>query len=188
MATQVISNPRLVKSRLNHGNQAFAGGSEANYFKEAASQSFLKGDLVYLASGKLTICTYTGGANSNLHNSRIAGQALADAEGVTDTVHHIKVIRPDDIYAANVYHATLGSAVSAQTQLGLTYGLRRVSNKVVVAIEETVQDATYALGRVKVVGFADPVGDTYGRLLVQFVNASAASDSNPVEVNILQLG
>lgn len=192
MATQTRMQPVFQKSGLNQ-SPAMYGGPEATEFKETASQTYGIGDLIYLAgsAGTLSICTTT----STKLDSAIAGQATKAATGVTGAAVHFRAIRPDDIYVANVYHSTIGSAVSAQAQLGVCYGLILISSKWHVDIENTTtEDGTTALGRVVVVGFPTyspdsvrcAIGDTYGFVLVRFLKDIVATDGSP-QTRILQL-
>lgn len=189
MATAPQQQPIFVDNIYNIQEPRFIGGPEFPTFKETAAQAWKQGDLLYLdANGTLAICTYTQGANTNLHSSKTASQAISAASGVTGQKVYSRTIRKGDIYEMNVYHATIGSAITAQTQLGTMWGLIRVGNKVMVAIGEVVGNATVAGERVKIIGFSgkDALGDTYGRVLVLFTETSTANDLNPQEFNLLQ--
>jgi hypothetical protein len=193
MATQTFIQPYYSKSTLVRMSPGLHGGNEASYFKEAASQTWVVGDLIYLASGKLTVC----GLTSTKLNTPIAGQALVAATGVTDTAVNFRVIRPDDVYAMNVYHATAASAITAITNLGTSYGIIKPTasgSKWVVDIENTtIEDGTTALGKVQVVGFPDfnpadgvanTIGDTYGLVYVKFLPFTIETDGGNIIRNL----
>lgn len=203
MATLSRANPIYFGSILSQDCAQFVGGLEYPHFKETASQVYVKGDLLYLDSnGTIALCTLTG----QVLNSRIAGHAETAATGVTGTNVFMQVIKPTDIWCMNVMHATPASAITAQTQLGSLFGLRRdtVSGNGTllwgVDIENAVTGATADLARVKVVGFPlknpfdagsltrPAIGDIYGLVLVQFIMNAADTDGNPSLGNILQLG
>jgi len=188
---------------FNSAHPLMAGGPEYPYFKETAGQTFKAGDLLYLdTNGTVAICTLTG----QQLNSKIVGQATKDASGVTGTQVYFRVIRPDGIWCMNVMHATAASAVTALTQLGALFGLRKDTvtgngtNIWSVDIENAVTGATADLARVKVVGFPlknpfdagtltrPAIGDIYGLVLVQFIMNASDTDGNPSLMNILQMG
>jgi hypothetical protein len=181
MATQALAQPRYIGTRNQDVSRRFAGGPEAPEIKEAASQTYGLGALVYLVSGLVTIATAT---------TQLAGQALQAATGTTNQSAYLAVIRAGDRFVMNVYHTTQASAITAQAQLGTVYGLVVVAGQFHADIENvaTAEDATHSSGRVKVVGFykEDAIGDIYGRVVVEFEEWSLASDGNPNQ-RILQL-
>lgn len=119
------------------------------HFPEAASQSFKRGELVYLASGKVTICS----ANP----TDILGIAQADASGTTDTDVAVAIATDDVVFSGNVS----GTNVTAVTNVGESYPIAAASNK------WHVDNSTFANARVLVIGLdgRDTVGDTAGRVL-----------------------
>jgi hypothetical protein len=127
------------------------------YFPEATGQSFKAGEFVKLVSGKVTI----SGVDNAL--TKIAGMALADASGTADTAIPVAVAEEGVLFELCVYHATAGSAITAVTQVGASYGLTISSNKHYVQIAET----GFAAFHVKALSPKDVVGDRYGRLLVE---------------------
>ncbi len=190
MATMTRIQPYYAGSNI-HESPQFHGGPEETHFKETASQSWGIGDLVYLDAslGTLSICTTT----STKLNSAIAGQATKAATGTTGAQAHFRVIRPDEIYYMNVYHSTIGSAISAQTQLGNVFGVILISSKWLVDIENTTsEDGTTALAKVQVVNFPTyspdgvrtAIGDTYGFVCVKFLTFTIASDGSPFTRNL----
>lgn len=191
MATQTIRYPRRVGSLLNATEPLRRGGPEMKtYFKEAATQTYVAGDFVYLDSnGKVAICTVDG---SSRLSSAIAGIASKKATGVTDSDVMIEALRGDDIVEMNIYHSTLGSAITNINQVGKVYGIKKVSGKWVVDLEngEAVGEAsTLSLIRVQVVSLSpfDAVGDTYGRVWVRFPELSISSTGTIARTRIRQL-
>lgn len=209
-----LIQPQFVNTTLNATEPlkfgGTAGASGFAYFKETASQTYLVDDLVYLdPNGTVAICTTTSGAtNGNVLNSAVLGQADANATGVTGAQVSGHVIRPDDIYVMNVFHHTVGSAVSAQTQLGTVRGIRRTTGSdntqgaVVwaVDIENAVESSSVALAYVQIIGFPTQglnsagapiqtagIGDTYGLVYVKFLTYSFNTTINGFQRN-LQMG
>ena len=94
---------KTIKSALANGYDLGSySHPEIRDFPEAASQSFVTGDLVYLTSNALTVC----GADP----AAILGFALAPASGTTGTMIPVWVIKGGHTYLMNVYHATATSA------------------------------------------------------------------------------
>lgn len=132
---------------------------------EAASQSFKKGQFVYLASGKATVATASSG---------IFGMALEDATGTTDTQLAVLVSLRDTIFRGCVYHSTAASAVTAVTDVGTTtFGINQVSNISVVDKENTTHDSFSVIG----LDPTDAVGATYGRVYFR-VNTGESAGQN----------
>lgn len=202
MATLRRAQPFWFGNTLNATCPLMVGGPEYPHFKETASQTWTKGDLIYLDSnGTLAVCT----TSSSIMTSAVAGQALKAATGVTGTEVYFHAIRPDDLWVMNVMHDTPASAVTAQTQLGVVYGLRQdtVSGNgtLIWSVDiqnTTVESTTVANARVQVVGFPlknpfdagnldrPAIGDIYGLVIVKFIPISIATDGDP-KVRVMQL-
>lgn len=182
MATITLQQMRYVGNMIDNAPRKFVGGAEEPQFKEAASQSWSKGEFLYFSSGKLAEITSFG------NGQKIAAQAMEAATGTTDAQVYCAAIRETDLFEANVYHSTVGSAVTALTQLGGHYRLTVQSGKVHVDIENTtLEDGTNVYPRVRVVKILDAVGDTYGRVICHFVDKAVATDGSP-QANFLELG
>lgn len=127
-------------------------------FPEAASQTFKKGDLVYLVSGKVT--AYPASPTTQ----KLLGQAQADASGVTDT--NIPVVIADDNvdFLLPVYHATPASAITAVTDVGLAggYGAKQVTVSSVTAWAVDLQNTTNNLLMVQEIAKDYAAGTQYG--------------------------
>lgn len=149
-----------------------AGGSEDNdFYEEDASQTWGAGSLLRLDSDSDIEIVADGAVTSD-----ILGFARAAATGTAGSAVDFLPIRPGLRCYMNVYHGTLGSAITAANQIGDPFNLYVSGGKAYVDVE-TAFDATNPY--VRVIGFHpdDTVGDTYGRLLVEFpsqVNLQAA--------------
>ena len=116
---------------------------------EAATQSFVKGDLVYLVAGALTIAAT---------DQKIAGVALQNASGTTGTILKFHAIHPDQLWIAQL------DTTTAQAYEGEDYGLNTGSGNMSVDIGDT---STVAV----VVNQLDPqqaVGVSGGRVFLRF--------------------
>lgn len=192
MATHTLLPAHIVGSSLNATCPLFAGGDGQDYIKEVASSAWVAGDFLHIdANGLLAVCTDSTGIMS----SAVDALAMTAATGTTGARHYCRVIRPDDIFVMNVYHGTPSSAVTAQAQLGVRYGLfKSAAGKWHVDVENTTnEDGDEAEVRVRVVGFpeSDPrtgatatIGDTYGPVLCKVVPFSLASDATPIVHNM----
>ncbi len=127
-------------------------------YPEAASQSFKAGQLVYLASGKVTVCADDA--------TVILGMAMQDASGTTDADVLVAVFGEDTMVLSSIYHGTPGSAVTAITDVGVKYGLQVDSNKCYVDKEETTSLAFI----VQKIYEGDAVGDQYGRVVAKILD------------------
>lgn len=126
-------------------------------FPEAATQTFVEGEVVYISSGYVTEC----GDDPAI----ILGFAAKDGSNSTSNGSvdvPVYVADHDTLFCASVYHGTPGSAVTAVTLVGTAYGLYRdtTNSKVYVDISDTTNT------RVRVVKLdpRDDVGDRYGRV------------------------
>lgn len=195
MAQLTFIQPRLINADIIGSQPNVRGGAAKPHFKETATQSWVAGDLIYLDATLKTLskCTLDG---TPLLNSTIGGIANKAATGGTGTAVQFHMITPWNKYLMNVYHGTPASAITAQAQLGVTYGITNVSgssNRWCVDLEHTtLEDATNALARVRVCDFhlgmaidstgnqvTAALGDTYGLAVVHFLPFSLASDGSP---------
>lgn len=136
-----------------------------NTYPEASGQTFKRGDLVYLASGKVTECVAPG-SNLTSSGNEIFGVALKDATGTVDSDIPVAEIRPGFRMVLPVTHATAASAITAATQRGAVFQLENVTSYgYAVAIDDT---ATPVVTVVKI----HPqykVGAQYGWVEVEFI-------------------
>ncbi len=143
-----------------------SGEKRIAVYPEAASQSFKKGEMVYLASGKVTVCA------SNAVT--ILGMALQDASGTTDTEISVLVATDGTRFEGNVYHSTAASAITAITQTD-KYAYLLSSNIGYVDIEDTSYDA-FVIEKI-IGGEGKAVGDSYGRVVFKVINAAQQKDA-----------
>ena len=133
---------------------------------EAATQTFKKGELVYLAGGYVTECS----ANPAL----ILGMADEDAHnGATNGLYNVAIViaNMDTIFEFHKTGSTgAGSAVTAVTDVGKEFAIYLdTTNSRVVAY-----DGEGANSRLVCVDHSnfDAVGDIYGRLLCMVLGAN----------------
>jgi hypothetical protein len=137
-----INNPR-------HGRAA--GGAIPRIIfgaKEANSQSFKAGQLVYLNSGAVTVVADGGTA--------VMGIAMKDATNVSsgNIEIPIMVIEPGDSIIARIYNSnTSAHVLSSSPVQGVNYGIVSVSNVTYVNYYNTTND---------VFVFIEPVYDQLG--------------------------
>jgi len=129
-------------------------------FPEAASQSFNAGELVYLVSGKVTVCATDATA--------ILGRALTAASGTTDTNILVQVFLSGIIVEMTM--TTGGSnIVLAATHYGVQYGLYVASNLHYIDVADTTNGVFVIL---KEVGSPRSVlGDTNSRVAATVIDA-----------------
>ena len=95
---------------------------------EAATQTFVAGDLVIISSGKVAVMT---------DDDDIFGVALNDASGTTDTDVSVYVIHPGDKFIAEA------SATTAVSNQGVAYALVVTSGSMAVNPGSTTTAAFY---------------------------------------------
>ena len=132
------------------------------WFPEAATQTFKKGEFVYLVSGKVTVVPTT-----KQSQSKVAGMALMDASETVDTAIAIAVAEEGVVFELNVYHSSVGSAITAVADVSKVYGLKIASNKHYVDLTDTADTVFH----VKRLSPKDASGDTYGRLQVEVIGS-----------------
>ncbi|MFI5384808.1 MAG: hypothetical protein ACHQ50_01700 [Fimbriimonadales bacterium] len=147
-----------------------ANGSETEerLYPEAASQTFKRGDLVYLASGLVTAAATAGVGNNVASGTKVLGIALKDASGATNTAVPVAIANPNLRWVLPVTHATPASGVTAVTEVGTTYELERTAaGKWAVPIDDTTNTKV-------VVSAIHPqyaLGEQYGWVEVRFLDA-----------------
>ena len=117
-------------------------------FPEAAAQTFKRGELVNLVNGKVTEA-----AAADIY----LGMALKDAAGVVDTNTQVVLATADVVFKANL----TTSQVTAQADLGKSYGFAKVADK--FHLSNTIVGAN---ARALVIDHdsLDVIGDIQGRL------------------------
>src|SRR6476646_1420491 len=137
MAQQTQQQLRFVRNKYSIPRYPMGGAVDAVQFKEAASQSWLAGDLLQYTAGTVVILptgtfnSITGIPTSSTPNTgvgaQVLGQAEKDASGITGTAVEFLPIREGDRFEMNVYHGTIGSAVTANTMIGKRFPVRKIS-------------------------------------------------------------
>lgn len=129
------------------------------YLYEGTTQSYSANDALMMSSGTVVIATSASNAGVWL------GISTTAAVGDSASAVNCELFAPNQVWVANVYHTSGGSAITATTQVGVAYDIVVASGNLYVDIEHTT-DAI-----VRVLGFYpdDTIGDTYGRVYFQFV-------------------
>lgn len=163
MATRDLTPIKAVKRRSG-------GPVTIQYFPEAASQSFVAGEAVYLVNGKVT--EFADGVDNG--STRFLGFAAEDASGVTDTDIGVYVADDDVVFEGNIYHGTVGSAITAVTDLTNLWPLKILASQGEGMCAVDKEDTGSKIDCCRIIGFykGHDIGDTYGR--VQFVIEAAA--------------
>ena len=128
---------------------------------EAASQTFVAGDLVYRSSGYITVC----GSDP----SQILGMVMEDGHNdSSDGTYDVNVLVATEatLFYSSVYHSVAGNCKIEATDLGTKYGLVASSNKWLVDKTDTSNT------RCRVQKFYDALATTNGRVLIQILAAN----------------
>lgn len=149
------------------------GGPEHPNLKETASQSYAAGAPVYYDSnGTIAVAV----ASSSVI-TQIAGIALEAATGTTGAPVRYRPISPGDRYVVHVT-SNGSSTTTALTQVGDVCNFDLSNGNLVANVNGT--DATKVAARIialytVVSGYADgdTVGDTSGRVVVEFIGNEA---------------
>lgn len=154
--------------------QYSSGPKEFRRFREAASQSWLDGELLYLdANGCLTVCASNATA--------VAGLAQGPASGVTNTMQLVLVPNSGTTFEASLSGTAQSSAV-AYTDLGVKYALLSHSNRAYVDCDDTDNDAFVI---VELKRTAESTGYATGKNIIGDTNARGYIKILPA---VLQLG
>lgn len=145
-----------LKKHFVHSYPGTGSGSVINGI-EAASQSFKSGDLVYFNSSKLTACASDGTA--------IAGIAMADATGVTDSIIPFIPIS-QCILEMSTYEASNAGTKYVHEIIGVNYALSVSNGQAYCDLDDTGHDALV------VISMLDPEGTAYGRVLCKVLAAA----------------
>lgn len=148
MATQVLEPMR------------FGCGVEIyRTYTDAASQSYKQNQFVYMhTDGTIKECADDA--------TVILGMATHDATTVTGADTKILIATDLTFFIMNVYHSSIGSAVSAVANLDQKWGLEVDSNRCYLDVGQTSADA------LQMFDFVDAVGDTYGKVLAGVLPAA----------------
>lgn len=111
--------------KVNIWSQGNGAPIEQRDYPEAASQTFKRGELVYLSSGKVTVAVADD--TDVASGTKVLGIALRDASGTTDTAIPVALANPLFRWVLPVSNdgATQTTAV---TQVGVAYELHKHTN------------------------------------------------------------
>lgn len=142
--------------------------------KEGASETFKKGAVVGLTAGLLVEL----GADP----TGILGLSLADANNVsTNPRNEVALAKPGALFRANLS----GSSITAQSDVGVKYGLVKISNN--WHVDKTETDNVRVVVRSVDV---DAIGDTNGRVVFEFLGShtvfGGAADVNVSNLDLAQ--
>lgn len=141
--------------------QLLSGGAIPQLpFPEALSQTFKKGDWVFLVAGYLTICASDPAAG-------IAGIAMEDAHNAAAGLYQINValFTSQTLIEMSVYHVTAGNCKIEAVDMGTVYNAEYVSAGL-WRVDKGTSDGT---SQVRIVHFLDEVGALKGRVCVNIL-------------------
>jgi hypothetical protein len=129
------------------------------YFPEAATQTFKRGEVVYLVGGKVT--EIAGDSPG-----QILGVSADDASGTTNTSTGVWIANDDTIFEANYSNDSQSGAATNVNIVGLRKILDRdtTNSRVYVSNSGTTPRVT-----ILDLSEKDEAGDTGGRVLFQFL-------------------
>ena len=135
-------------------------------YKEAASQTFKKGEAVYI-DGSGYVAEYTASIDDG--TQRMIGFAAEDAHNGTAGQYEclVNLACDDTVFSGNIYHGTVGSAVTAQTDLTTLLPLKELPSQGtgMVAIDKENTSGQLDMARILDFDKNHAIGDTYGRVL-----------------------
>src|SRR3990167_1005409 len=134
---------------------------ELRTYPEAATQTYKKGELVYLVSGKVT--EFTDAVDDG--TVRVLGIAAVDASGTTDTDAPVWIFNDDTIFVGTVDHTTAASAVTAVADVSNLWPFKYDTTNSRVTIDK--EDTASQLDACRIVGIYLPAGHTLGDIYGQ---------------------
>ncbi len=136
-----------------------SGHNKIRWYEEDESESFEKGQFVYLdGDGQLTECA--GNANE-----KILGMAMKDASGEAGTMIPV-ALAPGAVFSMSPYHDTEASAVNSMDNVGSATQFKVTSNKCAVDVAN-IGDAAEATLVIVGLDSRDTEGDQFARYLVK---------------------
>ena len=129
-------------------------------YPEGASQTFVKGEAVYLTGGYVT--EFTTGVDNG--SQRFLGFAAEDAHNSTAGAYSVEVwVGPDNEFEANATAAG-SNQVTALTQIGTKYPLYLDATNAIVMVDIADTGSKIDCARVIKVDERTAVGETNGRI------------------------
>lgn len=132
------------------------GNPQIVHRPEAASQSFVAGDLVYLTNGDATIIAT---------DTKIFGVACQKASGTSETAIAIDVIDSAGVFLCEM------DVTSADSQVGEDYGLNVTSGSM------SVDEGEATTVSVVVTDLMQPASSTTGKVYVKFISTILQTES-----------
>ena len=117
-------------------------------------------------------------ASDSVDIQYLALEDVATAIGNDTTRKKVAVLDASDILEMNAFHATEASAVFAETDVGIRYGLEVVSNICSVDVSDTTNDCFIVVAPSWVESpFINTSGDTFARGLVKILDSVINAES-----------
>ena len=166
MATQVLQPIKAVRTRSG-------GAPEILAYPEAATQTFKKGEMVYL-DGSGRVAEFTASVDDG--STRFLGFAAEDGHNDTTAETHdcaVYIANGDTVFEGNIYHGTVGSAITAITDVSTVLPLKQLPSQGdgMCAVDKEDTSGQIDCARIIAISPRDAVGDTYGR--VEFIIEAA---------------
>ena len=136
------------------------GKVRVRWYPVNTGQTFVKGDWVYIVTGKLSIAAVAGSA---VDDTPILGRALA---GAVDSLNSTSGLCPVEIaddtaeFAFPIWHGTAASAVTANADVGTDLPLKNQGGVWVVNKQADGTDDRIKITEIDVSRY--PVGEQYG--------------------------
>ena len=140
------------------------GPANIKTFPEAATQTFVAGDLVTLSSGKVAVAVAASGtySSSDVEGGTILGVALEPASGTTDDPVKVAIADGRLEILLTCLHATPASAVTAVAQVGTTYDIGHYTLSGVTGWGYMIDDTSAANAMPVDIDDRYAVGEQYG--------------------------
>lgn len=157
-------------TRFNRWFQEDGQAPENIDLREAAAQSFKRGDLVAIDATNRRVQAVVAPGNSVTSSTtpKSFGIALADASGVTDNIVPVMVLNEFTRTVLPVNHATPASAVTNLNQIGNSYQLANVSG---VGYTVRIDQTSNPVAMIVDIWPNFPVGEQFGGVVVKILAA-----------------
>lgn len=157
----------ITKAAMAQNSSSYGAIPTPRTYPEAASQTFVLGELVFMSNGYLTEiagntpASIVGLAGQDAHNNAVAGAKEA-------SVH---LANEGTLFEGNVLGASLADQVSTAAYRGRVMGIQRDTTNNITFLDASVTGGANA--RVFVHDFAkgSAVGDTNARVIYEFLPA-----------------
>lgn len=146
-------------------SSAYGGSNAPRTYREAASETFVKGEIVWITNGYVQeIASDTPGAILGIANQDASNDTTAGTSNVSVTLAQEGIL-----FAANLLDASLADYVIQNKDLGRVAALQRDTTNSKVFLDASVAGGANA--RVFIHGLArdNAIGDTNARVLFEFL-------------------